>query len=94
MFADLVPGIVAALGFGASNVFGKVALAAGADVLTLVVFRGFVGIAFVWAWLRYSPPAHPHSPRATKVGSRPSSSGDSASQEGLSNSVSANANVG
>ena len=26
MLADLVPGLVAALGFGASNVFGKIAL--------------------------------------------------------------------
>jgi drug/metabolite transporter (DMT)-like permease len=67
MLADLAPGIVAALGFGASNVFGKIAFAAGADVLTLVTFRGLVGIAFVWAWLRFSPPARLHAPRARWV---------------------------
>ena len=67
MLADLVPGIVAALGFGASNVLGKIAFAAGADVLTLVTFRGFIGIAFVWAWLRLSPAPVGHSPRARKV---------------------------
>lgn len=67
MVADLVPGIVAALGFGASNVFGKIAFAAGADVLTLVTFRGFIGIAFVWTWLRFSPPPAAHSPRARGV---------------------------
>ena len=67
MLADLVPGLVAALGFGASNVFGKIAFAAGADVLTLVTFRGFVGIAFVWGWLHFSPPAARHSPHARNV---------------------------
>lgn len=67
MSGDLVPGIVAALGFGASNVFGKIAFAAGADVLTLVTFRGFIGIAFVWTWLRFSPAPAPHSPRARGV---------------------------
>ena len=67
MIADLVPGVLAALGFGASNVFGKIAFAAGADVLTLVTFRGFIGIAFVWGWLHFSPAANRHSPRARSV---------------------------
>jgi len=67
MVADLVPGIFAALGFGASNVFGKVAFASGADVLTLVTFRGFVGIAFVWGWLHFSAPPRAHTPRARRV---------------------------
>lgn len=67
MLADLVPGLVAALAFGASNVFGKIAFAAGADVLTLVTFRGFIGIAFVWGWLRFSPAAVPHSVRSRNI---------------------------
>ncbi len=67
MIADLVPGLIAALGFGASNVFGKIAFAAGADVLTLVTFRGFVGIAFVWGWLHFSPAPVQHTPRARRV---------------------------
>ncbi len=67
MLADLVPGIVAALGFGASNVFGKIAFGAGADVLTLVTFRGLIGIAFVWTWLRFSSASAPHTPHARNV---------------------------
>lgn len=67
MAAELVPGIVAALGFGSSNVFGKIAFGAGADVLTLVTFRGLVGIAFVWAWLRLRPAAVSHSSRSRTV---------------------------
>ncbi len=65
--ADLLPGLVAALGFGASNVFGKIAFASGADVLTLITFRGFVGIAFVWTWLHFSPAPSLHSPHARIV---------------------------
>ena len=67
MLADLLPGIVAALAFGSSNVFGKIAFAAGADVLTLVTFRGFIGIGFVWAWLHFSPAARPHAQRERSV---------------------------
>jgi drug/metabolite transporter (DMT)-like permease len=67
MLADLVPGIVAALAFGSSNVFGKIAFASGADVLTLITFRGFIGIAFVWGWLHFTPPASLHAARARRV---------------------------
>ena len=67
MLADLVPGLVAALGFGASNVFGKIALVSGADVLTLVTFRGLVGIAFIWGWLHFSPAPVLHTHRARNV---------------------------
>jgi probable blue pigment (indigoidine) exporter len=67
IFAELVPGVVAALGFGASNVFGKIAFASGADVLTLITFRGFIGIAFVWGWLRFSAAPALHSSRARTV---------------------------
>lgn len=67
MIADLVPGLVAALGFASANVLGKVAFASGADVLTLITFRGFVGIAIVWTWLHFSAPARQHTPRARLV---------------------------
>ncbi len=67
MIADLVPGLTAALGFATANVLGKVAFASGADVLTLVTFRGFVGISIVWAWLHFSAPAARHTPRARRV---------------------------
>ena len=67
MIADLVPGLIAALGFGAANVLGKIAFVSGSDVLTLVTFRGFVGIAFVWSWLHFSAPTVRHTPRARRV---------------------------
>ena len=67
MLADLLPGVAAALGFGAANVLGKVAFLDGADVLTLVTFRSLIGIAFVWTWLRFSPPARKHAPRERAV---------------------------
>ena len=67
MPADFVPGVVAALAFGASNVFGKIAFGSGADGLTLITFRGFVGIGFVWTWLHFSPAPSTHSQHALNV---------------------------
>src|SRR5271156_2873045 len=63
----LLPGLVAALSFGISNVLGKLAFLAGADVLSLVAFRGVIGTAFLFLWLRLAPPATAHSPRARLV---------------------------
>jgi len=63
----LLPGLVAALAFGISNVLGKLAFVAGADVLTLVAFRGVVGVGFLWLWLRLQPPSAAHSPAARGV---------------------------
>jgi len=63
----LLPGLVAALSFGISNVLGKLAFLAGADVLSLVAFRGVVGTAFLFLWLRLAPPATTHSPRARLI---------------------------
>jgi drug/metabolite transporter (DMT)-like permease len=63
----LLPGLVAALSFGISNVLGKLAFLAGADVLSLVAFRGVVGTGCLWLWLRLVPPVAPHSPRARLV---------------------------
>jgi drug/metabolite transporter (DMT)-like permease len=61
--AALLPGLVAALAFGVSNVLGKVAFLDGADVLALVAFRGLVGIALLRAWLVLFPPARAHGAR-------------------------------
>lgn len=63
----LLPGLAAALGFGASNVLGKLALLSGTDVLAMVGFRGCVGVACVWAWLRLSPPARTHTPHERNI---------------------------
>ena len=61
--AVLLPGLVAALAFGVSNVLGKVAFVDGADVLALVAFRGIVGVGLLRAWLALFPPAHAHGAR-------------------------------
>jgi drug/metabolite transporter (DMT)-like permease len=63
----LGPGTAAALCFGVSNVFGKLAFLAGADVLSLVAFRGVVGVGGLLLWLRLAPPAAAHSPRARAI---------------------------
>jgi drug/metabolite transporter (DMT)-like permease len=61
--ADLGPGILAASMFATSNVLSKLVLNAGADVLTLSVFRGMVGVALLFVWLRVGTPPKPHNPR-------------------------------
>jgi drug/metabolite transporter (DMT)-like permease len=62
--SDLVPGIIAATCFAVSNVLSKIVLAAGADVLTLSLFRGLVGVALLFVWLRIIATPKPHTPRA------------------------------
>ncbi len=62
--ADLLPGIIAATSFATCNVLSKLVLTAGADVLTLSLFRGIVGVALFAAWLRIGTPPTPHTPRA------------------------------
>ena len=61
--ADLGPGILAASMFATSNVLSKLVLNAGADVLTLSLFRGVVGVALLFIWLRVGTPPKPHNPR-------------------------------
>lgn len=64
---DLLPGVIAASSFGLSNVLSKIVLNSGADVLTLSLFRGIVGIVLLAAWLRIGPRPTPHTPRARWV---------------------------
>jgi drug/metabolite transporter (DMT)-like permease len=61
--ADLGPGVIAASMFAFSNVLSKVVLNDGAQVLTLSVFRGLVGVALLMVWLRIGTPPKPHTPR-------------------------------
>jgi probable blue pigment (indigoidine) exporter len=61
--ADLGPGIIAASMFAFSNVLSKIVLNDGAEVLTLSVFRGLVGVALLMVWLRVGTPPKPHTPR-------------------------------
>src|SRR5439155_7969000 len=62
--ADLLPGIIAAAAFATSNVLSKIVLIAGADVLTLSLFRGLVGIVLLSAWLKVGTAPVAHTPRA------------------------------
>lgn len=61
---DLAPGVIAATMFAISNVLSKMVLIDGADVLTLSLFRGLVGIVLLSIWLRIGTPPKPHTPRA------------------------------
>jgi probable blue pigment (indigoidine) exporter len=53
---QLGPVLTAAVMFTVSDVFGKVALESGADVLSLLSFRSVLGLGLVFAWLRYGKP--------------------------------------
>jgi probable blue pigment (indigoidine) exporter len=59
----LGPGIIAAAGFGIGDAFAKVALAAGADVISLALCRGVVGVAILFCYLRIGAPPLPATPR-------------------------------
>jgi drug/metabolite transporter (DMT)-like permease len=60
---NLGPGIIAATSFGITDVLSKVVFAAGTDVLTLALFRGFVGLAMMAVYLRVGPPPLPQTPQ-------------------------------
>jgi drug/metabolite transporter (DMT)-like permease len=49
--AALVPAVVAAAAFAVADVTTKVTLNEGADALTMAVFRGFIGVPLLAAWL-------------------------------------------
>jgi drug/metabolite transporter (DMT)-like permease len=61
--ADLAPGIIAAVAFSIADVFAKVTLNNGADVLTLSTLRGMIAVAFIAAWLGIDKPPVAHTPR-------------------------------
>lgn len=63
----LGPGIIAATSFGVGDTFAKVAFAAGADVLTLALARGIVGVGILFCYLRIGAPPLPATPRARTV---------------------------
>jgi drug/metabolite transporter (DMT)-like permease len=60
---ELGPGIVAATTFALSDVFSKVALIAGMDVLSLATFRSVFSVVFMMGWLWLQPPPVPYSAR-------------------------------
>ena len=57
VFHQLGPVLTAAVMFTVSDVFGKLALEHGTDVLSLLSFRSILGIGLVFAWLRVGEPA-------------------------------------
>jgi drug/metabolite transporter (DMT)-like permease len=62
----LGPVLLGAIAFACADVLCKVALNAGADVLTTATFRGFIGIAMLAIWLRLGTPP-PMTPRARRM---------------------------
>ena len=60
---ELGPGIVAAISFALADVFSKVALIAGMDVLSLSTFRSVFSVVFMIGWLWLQPPPVPYTAR-------------------------------
>jgi drug/metabolite transporter (DMT)-like permease len=61
--AELGPGIAAAISFALADVFSKLALVAGMDVLSLSTFRSVFSIVFMIGWFWLQPPPVPYTPR-------------------------------
>jgi drug/metabolite transporter (DMT)-like permease len=62
-WSPFAPVIGGAISFACSDVLTKVALLEGAGVLTVASFRGVVGLALLFVWLRVTSPARPLSHR-------------------------------
>jgi probable blue pigment (indigoidine) exporter len=60
----LGPAVLSASAFACGDVVAKIALTAGADVLTMATFRGAIGVGFLYAWLFLGAPPQPITPRA------------------------------
>ena len=65
--ADFVPGIITAIAFAIGDVFSKVVLVTGGDVLSLAMFRSVFSVVVIFAWLKLVPPPVPHTPRQRMV---------------------------
>lgn len=61
--AELGPGIVAAVSFALADVFSKLTLIAGMDVLSLSTFRSLFSVLFMIGWFWIQPPAKPYTSR-------------------------------
>ena len=60
---DMMPAIVAALSYSATDIMMKFVFNDGMDVLTLLSLRGVLVVIFFWAWLRAVPPVRWHDNR-------------------------------
>lgn len=65
--SDLAPGIVTATSFAVGDVFSKVVLSTGGDVLSLSMFRGAFSVVVIFVWLRLVPPPVPHTRRQRNI---------------------------
>ena len=65
--SDLTPGIVAATSFAIGDVFSKVVLTTGGDVLSLSMFRSVFSVVVIFVWLWVAPPPVPHTPRQRNI---------------------------
>lgn len=65
--AALLPGVASALSFSAADIFGKIVLSDGMDVLSFCTARGILTVAFFMFWLRKAPPARRHTTRERLV---------------------------
>jgi probable blue pigment (indigoidine) exporter len=66
-YHQLGPVLTAAVMFTVSDVFGKLALESGTDVLSLLSFRSILGIGLVFVWLRLGEPAVALSRNAKRI---------------------------
>jgi probable blue pigment (indigoidine) exporter len=64
---ELTPGIVTATSFAIGDVFSKVVLSTGGDVLSLSMFRGVFSVVVIFIWLLLVPPPVPHTPRQRNI---------------------------
>jgi drug/metabolite transporter (DMT)-like permease len=65
--SDLTPGIATAAAFAVGDVFSKVVLITGGDVLSLSMFRGAFSVVVFFAWLWAVPPPVPHTTRQRNI---------------------------
>jgi len=65
--AQFGPALLGATSFACGDVLSKIVLLAGADALTASLARGVVGVALLFAWLRFAPRSAPFAPRARVI---------------------------
>jgi probable blue pigment (indigoidine) exporter len=61
------PGIAAAVVLGASDILVKIVAASHCDVLTMLLFRGVIGLAFMAAWVRIGSKPAPADARVVWI---------------------------
>lgn len=65
--AQVGPALLGASSFACADVLSKIVLRHGADVLTMSMVRGVVGVVMLFAWLRLLPPRPAFAARARAI---------------------------